>query len=195
MVINHSCQQVVSCTDCVEVTSEVKVNVFHRNNLCISAACCSTFYSEYRSKRRLTKCYHNFLADLAHTICQTYGSGSLTFSCRSRVDCSYQNQFSVLSRNLFQQIVVNFCLVLTILLQILVINTCFCSNLGNWSCFALLCNFDVRFESHKNFSFLYPQRIRTLRLMRISRKVCFFVIPKNSSVPCVRMHYITLIIF
>ena len=49
MVVDHCCQQVVSCTDCMEVTGEMKIDVLHRNNLCVSAACCSTFYSEYRS--------------------------------------------------------------------------------------------------------------------------------------------------
>ena len=44
---------------------------------------------------------NNLLTDLAHTICQTYGCGGLSFSCRSRVDSSYKNQFSVLTRNFF----------------------------------------------------------------------------------------------
>ena len=49
MVVDHCCQQVVSCTNRMEVTGEMKVDILHRNNLCVSAACCSTFYSEYRS--------------------------------------------------------------------------------------------------------------------------------------------------
>ena len=50
VVVDHGCQQVVCCTDRMEVTCEVKVDIFHRNYLSISAAGCSAFYTEYRSK-------------------------------------------------------------------------------------------------------------------------------------------------
>ena len=49
MVIDHCCKKVVCCADCVEVTCEVKVDIFHWNYLGISAACCTAFYTEYRS--------------------------------------------------------------------------------------------------------------------------------------------------
>ena len=56
----------------MEVTCKMKVDVFHRNYLCISAACCTALNTEYRSERWLTKCYHNALAKLLHTISKTY---------------------------------------------------------------------------------------------------------------------------
>ena len=34
--------------------------------------------------------------------------------------------------------------------EVIVINTCFFCNLCDWQHFALLCNFDVTFESHNN---------------------------------------------
>ena len=49
VVVDHGCQQVVSCADGMEVTGKVQVNIFHRNYLCVSAAGCSTFYTEDRS--------------------------------------------------------------------------------------------------------------------------------------------------
>ena len=79
----------------MEVTSEVQVDILHRNDLCISAACCSALYAEYRSEGRLTKRYHNIFTKLLHTICQTYRRRRLSFSCRSRVDRRYENQLSV----------------------------------------------------------------------------------------------------
>ena len=59
-----------------------------------------------------------------------------------------QDQLSVFFVCFFQKIIVDLCFVFTILLQVLVINTCFLCNLGNWLHCALLCNFDVTFESH-----------------------------------------------
>ena len=85
----------------MEITGKVKIDILHRNYLCVSAAGRSAFYTEYRSKGRLTKRYHNLLAKLLHTICKTYGSSSLSFSCRSRIDSRYQNQFPVRSIRLF----------------------------------------------------------------------------------------------
>ena len=62
MVVDHCCQQVVGCADCVEVTGEMKVDILHGNYLCVSAACCPAFYTKYRSKGWLTKSNHNVFA-------------------------------------------------------------------------------------------------------------------------------------
>ena len=148
MVVDHCSKKVVCCTDGMEVTCEMKVDIFHRNYLCIAAACCTTFDTEYRSERWLTKSNHNTLSKLLHTICKTYCCCSLSFTSRCRVDCSYKNQFSIFFVTLFQEIVINFCFVFSVLFQIFVINTCFFRNLCDWQHFALLCNFDVTFESH-----------------------------------------------
>ncbi len=95
MVVNHSCQKIVCCADCVEVTGKVKVDVLHGNNLCIAAACCSALYTEHGSKGWLTKRNHDLLAELLHTVCQTYGRGSLALSCGSRVDRGNEDQLAV----------------------------------------------------------------------------------------------------
>ncbi len=154
MVVNHRCQQVVRRADCMEITCEMKVDVFHRNHLCVSASCSAAFHTKDRSKGRLAKSNHNLLAELLHTICQTYGRSGLALSCRSRVDCGNENQLAVGSVRLFQQIVVDLCFVLAVLLQILVIDPCFCCDLSDRSHLTFLCDLDVGFESHKNYSFL-----------------------------------------
>ena len=153
MVIDHCCKKVVCCADCVEVTCEVKVDIFHRNYLRISAACCTAFYTEYRSKGWLTKSYHNVLAKLLHCVCQTYCSSGFSFSGRSRVDSGNQNQFAIILICFFQKIVVDFCFVFTILLKIFVLNTCFSCNLSDWFHFTFLCDFDVTFKPHNKSSF------------------------------------------
>ena len=148
MVVNHSSQQVVGSTDCVEVTGEMKVDIFHRNYLSVSAAGSTTFNTEYRSKRRLTESNHNVLAKLLHTVCQTYCSSSLTFTGRCRVDGGNQDQFTVGSVRFFEQTVVNFCFVFSVLLQVFVINACFFCDLGDREHFAFLCDLNVCFVTH-----------------------------------------------
>ena len=165
MVVDHCSKKVVCCTDGMEVTCEMKVDIFHRNYLCIAAACCTTFDTEYRSERWLTKSNHNTLSKLLHCICKTYGCSSLSFTGRCRIDCCHKNQLTVFSVTFFQKIIINFCFVFSVLLQIFIINTCFFCNLCDWQHFALLCNFDVTFESHKSYLlFIYiSQRTSVIR--------------------------------
>ena len=148
MVVDHCCKKVVCRTDCMEITGKMKVDILHRNYLCIAAACRTTFDTKYRSQGWLTKSYHNIFSKSLHSICKTYGCRSFSLTCRCRVDGCYQDQLSVFFVCFFQKIIVDLCFVFTILLQIFVINTCFLCNLGNWLHCALLCNFDVTFESH-----------------------------------------------
>ena len=153
MVVDHGCQKVVGRSDRVEVACEMQVDVFHGDYLCVAAACSAALNAEYRPQGGLAQSYHNVLAELLHTVCQTYGCGGLAFSCRSGVDGGNQDQLAVLFVCLFQKIVVDFCLIFSVLLQVFVVNTCFCGNLGNRLHFAFLCDFDVTFESHKYYSF------------------------------------------
>ena len=155
VVVDHCCEQVVCCADRMEVTCEVKVDILHRNYLCIAAACCTALNTEYRSERWLTESYHNALAEPLHTVCKTYCCSCFSFTCRCRVDSSYEDQLAVLFVAFFQEIVINLCFVLTILLQIFVVDACFFCDLGDRLHCALLCNFDVTFESH-NFLLSLP---------------------------------------
>ena len=175
MVVNHGCQQVVGCSDCMEIAGEMKVDILHGHYLRVSAAGSSALYTKYRSQRRLAESYHNLLANLLKSICQSYRCGSLSFSCGSRVDSSNQNQLAVLSIGLLQKIVVDLCFVLSVLLQILVVNSRLLRNLRNRQHLCLLCNFNVRFESHFETS---PFIVR----VRAYRTAIFSV--DNLTIPC-----------
>ena len=50
VVVDHSGKKVICCSDCVEVTCEMQVDVFHRNDLCITAACGAALDAENRSE-------------------------------------------------------------------------------------------------------------------------------------------------
>ena len=101
MVVDHCCKKVVCRTDRMEVTGKVKVDILHRNYLCITAACCTTFYTEYRSEGWLTKSYHYFFAHFLHCICKTNGCCCFSLSCRCRVDSCYEDQLTIFLVTLF----------------------------------------------------------------------------------------------
>ena len=155
MVVKHSSQQVVRCADGVHIAGEMQVDVFHGNNLSVSATCSAALYAEYRAQRRLTKSYHNILAQLTHTICQTNCRSGLAFACRSGVDCGNKDQLAILAFVLSQQIVINLGLVLSVMLQILLINTSSFCDLVHGEHFSLLCDLNVRLVTHYQISFSY----------------------------------------
>ena len=143
MIVQHRCQQVVCCADRVEITGKMEVDILHWNDLCISAASCTTFDTKDRSQRRLTKRYSYLFAKTFQSVCQTDRGRGLSFSGWSRVDRGHQNQFSILALGLFQKIVVNLCLIISILLQILLVYACRLCNLTDFQWIRCLCNLNI----------------------------------------------------
>ena len=101
VVVDHCCKKVVCSSDCMEVTCEMKVDILHWNNLCVSAACSAALNTEYRSKRWLTKCNHCALSKSLHSISKSYSCSCFSLTSRGRVDCCYKDQFSVFLVALF----------------------------------------------------------------------------------------------
>ena len=132
----------------MEISGKMKIQIFHRNHLGKSAACGTALNTEARSQRWLTKCDHGLFSKSCKSVCQADACGSLSFSCRSRVDGSYQNQFSV--RTVFYllpQFIRDLCLVLAIQFQIILNNTITLCNLFDWKLYRLLRDFDICFHS------------------------------------------------
>ena len=123
MVVQHSGQKIVRSSDSVEIAGKVKVNVLHRHYLGITAACSAALHAEYRSQRRLSEGHNYIFPQLLHSICQAYGSRSLSLPSRSRSNGCHKNQLSIGAAVLVQQVIVYLCLVLSILFQILFVNT------------------------------------------------------------------------
>ena len=65
MVIEHGGEQVIRRTDGVKVAGEVQVDVFHRQNLGIAAACRAAFNTKHRTQRRLAQGNNRVFADMA----------------------------------------------------------------------------------------------------------------------------------
>ena len=94
MIVKQSRQQVVCRCDCVKITGKMKIQIFHWNNLGISAASCSSD-SETWTQGWFTKGNQCFLSDFCHGFSESYRHGGLTFSGRCRIDRRYKDKFSI----------------------------------------------------------------------------------------------------
>ena len=95
MVVEHCCQQHMCRGDSMEVTGKVQVDILHRHNLGIAAACSAALNAHAWAEGRLAQSYDNLFAELSQALCQTYGSSGLAFASRSRGDSGNQNQLTV----------------------------------------------------------------------------------------------------
>ena len=75
----------------------MKVDIFHWNNLSVSAATGTALYTKARSKARLAQSYNSFLSNLIKSVCKSNAYGRFSFSSRSRGNGSYKNQFARLT--------------------------------------------------------------------------------------------------
>ena len=149
MVVQHCSQQVVGRADRVEITREMKVDVFHGNNLRVTASGSTALNTEYRSEGRLTKGENRILSDLAKAIAQSDRRCGLTLAGRCRCNGCYKNQFSVrLILFILKNTVIYFCLVVSVKFKIFVVYTGTLCDLGNRLHDIFLCNLDIRFNLH-----------------------------------------------
>lgn len=81
VVLDQGCEQVVGRGDGVEVTGEMQVDVFHRDDLGIAATGCAALHAETRAERRFTQADHRVLADPVETVAKTDRCGRLAFAC------------------------------------------------------------------------------------------------------------------
>ena len=95
VVVDHCGEQVVGCADGVEVTGEVQIDVFHRNNLGITAAGRATLDAEAGSKRGLPQTDDGALAQPIQRIAKPNGGGGLAFTGRRRADGCHQDELAI----------------------------------------------------------------------------------------------------
>ena len=118
MGVEHGGKQVVSRTDGMKVAREVQVDVFHRDDLGVTAAGSATLDAENRAKRRLAQSDDGLLALLGKSVAQTDGGCGLTLACGSGIDGRDQNQLAGLGFLIAKVVVVDLCLVLAIHLEV-----------------------------------------------------------------------------
>ena len=136
----------------MKISCEMKIQIFHRYNLCVSAACSTTFDAETRSQRRLTQRNQCFFIQLCHSLSKSHRGCSLPLPCRSWVDCSYKYKFPI--RSVFYclpQFIRKLGFVFSIQFQIILLNPNTCSHLFDWFHHCLLCNLNVCFHLSSSF--------------------------------------------
>ena len=149
VVVEHGCEQVVCRADGVEITCEVEVDILHGDDLSIAAACSAALDAEDRSQRGLAESDNCLLADGAETVCQTDTGRGLALTCGGGGDRGHEDQFSVRSVCvIFEIVVIDLCLVVAVLLDILLINAQSCRNLSNLLRLRFLCNLNIGLKSH-----------------------------------------------
>ena len=72
MIVQHSGDEIVCGSYRMYVTGKMQVDVFHRNQLRVAAACSAALYSEYRTQRRLSQRDYRVFSDLFQRVSQTY---------------------------------------------------------------------------------------------------------------------------
>ena len=100
----------------MEVTGKVQVDVLHGDDLGIAAASSAALDTKHRAQGGLTQGNQDVLAQLPHAIGQTNSGGGLAFTGRGGVDGGDENQLTIGTLDLFEDVVVNLCLVLAVLL-------------------------------------------------------------------------------
>ena len=130
VVVEHGGEQVVCRADGMKVAGEVQVDVLHRDDLRVPASGSAALDAEDRPERRLAKRHHDVLAKLRQAVCQADGGRGLALTGGRRVDGGDEDELagSVLA---LQDVVVDLCLVLAVLLDIVEIDPDPLGNLGN----------------------------------------------------------------
>ena len=148
MIVDHCCQQVVGRADRVEVACKVKVDVLHGDDLGVSAARCAALDAEDRSKRGLAKGYHDFFAQFLKAVGQSDGSCGLALARGRGVHCCHKDQLAVFSVRILEKLIVDLCLVLSVLLQIVVADARLFGDLRDRKHLTFLRDFDITLVSH-----------------------------------------------
>jgi len=160
MVVQKCCQQIVCRSNCMKISGKMKIQFLHRYYLSISTAGCTAFDTETGTKRWLSESDHCFFPHSSESFSQSYRGGRLALSGGSRVDCCYQNQFSVgTSLYFFQKFLRKFCFVLAVKLQVICIDANTCRNVRDWFHDRFLCDFNICFH-------IFPPFIQTVLHVR-----------------------------
>ena len=158
VVVNDRRQQVVGCGDRMHVPREVQVDVLHRHDLRIAAACSSALESEHRSKTWLPHGHHGVFSQQVQRISQADGGSGLAFTGFCRVDGRDQDQFAIGGIQGIEIFLGELRLGPAIGLQGIGRNPRLCRHFVNGVQYARLCDFEIC-QCHYAMSFL-PMSVR-----------------------------------
>ena len=95
MIVDHCSEQIVSGRDGVEITGEMQIDIFHRNDLGLSAARRTALHPEAGAKRRFAQAEQSAFTNPVHRIGQANAGGCLAFASGRRVDRRNEDQLAV----------------------------------------------------------------------------------------------------
>ena len=138
--------------DGVKITGKMKVHFLHWHHLRIAATRSAPLHAKTGTQRRLANTYSRFFADTVETITQSHRSGCLTFARRGRVDCGYQNQFTIrVFMHRVDEFLAYFGLVMAIGQKKLAAYAQLCANLLDGPFHGLARNLDITLIAHYFF--------------------------------------------
>ena len=143
MIIKHCRKQIIRRTDSVKIAREMEIDILHRNNLGISAACRTALDSEDGTERRLTQSNSRILADSSQAVSKTDCCGGFSLARRGGRDGGHKYKLAVLSVGFAEQRKVDFRLMIAVLLNVFFVNMSNRCNLLYMLHLAILCNFNV----------------------------------------------------
>ena len=95
VIVDHRGQQRVCRSDGVEISGEMKIHVFHRNDLRITTTSGSALHPEVGPERGLANADHRLLANGIQSVAKTDGRRGLSLSGGCRVHGGDQNELAV----------------------------------------------------------------------------------------------------
>ena len=153
MVVKHGRQQIVGGSDGMEITGKMKIQIFHWNDLCVSAARRASLDAEAGPERGFTKGNQRLFIQFCHCLSETHGCRRLSLSGRSRIDRCDKHKLSVfIIFYLVPQFIGKFCLILSVILQVLVFNADTCGNVPDVLQRCLLSDLNIRLHFPLSFS-------------------------------------------
>ncbi|MPN20778.1 hypothetical protein SDC9_168157 [bioreactor metagenome] len=116
MIVDHGGKQVVCSAYGMKISREMKVDVFHRNDLRISAAGRAAFDTENRPEGRFSERDNDVFTQTRDCVAYADGRRRFSFSGRRRIDRRRQNQLCFFPGTFcrFQKIIIYFCFVLSV---------------------------------------------------------------------------------
>ena len=138
----------------MEIARKVQVDVFHGDDLGVSAAGRAAFDAEAGSQGRFAQGDDGLLADLGEALGQADGRRGLAFAGRRRRNGRHQDQFArFVLADFVKQAVGQFGLVLTVHFQVIRRNAQFGRDVRDGKHFTLLRDFNVRKHGIPSVSF------------------------------------------
>ena len=95
MIVDQCGQQVVGHGDSTDIAGEMEIDVFHRDDLRITAAGSTAFHAEDRSHGGFTKTDNGLFANAIERVPQTDRGRGLAFAGGRRIDGGDHNQFAI----------------------------------------------------------------------------------------------------